>query len=165
MPTQSLARLIHDHPDLAPLRERLARVKRLQTCFQAIVPVELASSSRVCAVDGTTVVVRADHAPVAAALKALAPRLLAGLNEANRPDPADSRKKNSFKIKRDQEITALRVEVQVSARPPVRPPRPRGDLPVDRLAEVAESLGESPLRESLERIVQAQRKRSTRSKR
>ena len=158
MATEPLARLLRQNPELAPLRERMQQVGRLQGRFRSVVPVELASSSRVCAVDGTTVVVRADNAPVAAALKALAPRLLAGLNTAG---PG----KNSLKNKRDQELTALRVEVQVAAPPLPRTVRAREPLPVERLAEVAAHLSDSPLKDSLERIVTAQRKSSTRSKR
>jgi hypothetical protein len=89
----------------------------------------------------------------------MAPRLLAGLNETAQAE------KKPLKIKRDQELTALRVEVQVEAPPLPRKVRAREPLPVDRLAEVAAHLSDSPLKESLERIVAAQRKSSTRSKR
>ena len=159
MATEPLARLLGDCPDLAPIRDRLDQVRRLQGRYRSVVPAALASSSRVCAVDGTTVVVRADNAPVAAALRALAPRLLAGLNSPADPD------KNPLKIKRDQELTALRVEVQVDPPPLPRKVRPREDIPVERLAEVAKGLSDSPLKDSLDRIVRDQRKRSTRSKR
>jgi hypothetical protein len=159
MATEPLARLLRDNPDLAPVRDRLEEVRRLQGRYRSVVPMELASSSRVCAVDGTTLVIRADNAPVAAALRAMAPRLLAGLKVPAGPE------KNPLKIKRDQELTALRVEVQVEAPPPSRKPRARADLPVERLAEIARGLSESPLKESLERIVRTQRKSSTRSKR
>jgi hypothetical protein len=158
MATEPIARLLRQSPELAPVRDRLELVGRLQGRYRSVVPVELASSSRVCAVDGTTVVVRADNAPVAAALRALAPRLLAGLNAAG---PG----KNSLKIKRDQELTAMRVEVQVEAPAPSRPVRPRGALPAEKLAGVAATLADSPLKEALERIVRRQAKSSTRSKR
>lgn len=159
MATEPLGRLLRDNPDLGPVRDRLEQVRRLQGRYRSVVPDELASTSRVCAVDGTTVVVRADNAPVAAALRALAPRLLAGLNAPAGPD------KNSLKIKRDQELTALRVEVQVEAPPPARRVRRREPLPVARLAEIARTLADSPLKEALERIAAGQAKRSTRSKR
>ena len=159
MATEPLARLLRDNPDLVPVRDRLEQVRRLQGRYRSVVPGELASTSRVCAVDGTTVVVRADNAPVAAALRALAPRLLAGLNSPADPD------KNPLKIKRDQELTALRVEVQVEAPPPSRRPRARGELPAYKLAGVAAGLSDSPLKEALERIVRTQAKTSTRSKR
>ncbi len=163
MATERLARLLRQNPDLAPVRDRLELVGRLQGRYRSVVPVELASSSRVCAVDGTTVVVRADNAPVAAALRALAPRLLAGLNAAGPESGKTS--KNSLKIKRDQELTGLRVEVQVAAPPPSRPPRARGPLPAQKLSEVAAGLSDSPLKEALERIAGRQAKSSTRSKR
>jgi hypothetical protein len=159
MATEPLARLLRASPDLAPVRDRLDQVRRLQGRFRSVAPEGLASSSRVCAVDGTTVVIRADNAPVAAALRAIAPRLLAGLVAADRPV------KKTLKIKKDQELTALRVEVQVEAPPPSRPVRPRGEVPVDRLAAIAQGLAESPLRQALERIVRGQRKSRTRSKR
>jgi hypothetical protein len=161
MATEPLARLLRDTPDLAPVRRRLDLVERLQGRYRSVVPLELASSSRVCAVDGTTVVIRADNAPVAAALRAMAPRLLAGLLQLEKAGPDQ----NSLKIKEDQELTALRVEVQVSAPPPRRRVLPRGDLPVERLAEVARGLADSPLKDTLDRIVRSQRKSSTRSKR
>jgi hypothetical protein len=159
MATEPLARLLRDNPELGPVRDRLERVRRLQGRYRCVVPGELASSSRVCAVDGTTVVVRADNAPVAAALRALAPRLLAGLNTPAPPG------RNPLKNKRDQQLTALRVEVQVAAPPPGRRPPPREPLPVERLARIASGLAESPLKEALDRIVRAQAKSSTRSKR
>ena len=159
MATEPIARLLRESPDLAPVRDRLEQVGRLQARFRSVVPAGLASTSRVCAVDGTTVVVRADNAPVAAALRALAPRLLAGLKNAAGPD------KTALKNKRDQELTALRVEVQVEAPAPPRKVRARQELPVAQLASLAEGLSDSPLKEALERIVRTQRKSSSRPKR
>lgn len=159
MPIERLSRLIRGNPDLAAIRARIDVVGQLQERYRSLAPETLASSSRVCALEGTTVVISADNAPVAAALRALAPRLLAGLNAPAPPG------KNSLKIKRDQELTALRVEVQVRAPPPVRRPPARGALPVERLAEVASRLSDSPLKTALERIVAGQAKSSTRSKR
>lgn len=164
MATEPLARLLRNSPDLAPVRDRLEQVVRLQGLYRSLAPEGLASSSRVCAVDGPTVVIRADNAPVAAALRAMAPRLLAGLNEAAAAqDPTSGEK--PLKIKRDQELTALRVEVQVDAPPVRRPVQPRAPLPVDRLEAVAQGLSDSPLKDALGRIVRRQRKSSTRSKR
>jgi hypothetical protein len=70
-----------------------------------------------------------------------------------------------LKNKRDQELTALRVEVQVEAPPPARRVLRREPLPVARLAEIARTLADSPLKDALERIAGGQAKRSTRSKR
>ncbi len=46
----------------------------------------------------------------------------------------------------------MRVEVQVSAPPPARPVAAREPLPRDRIARVASTLSDSPLKETLERI-------------
>jgi hypothetical protein len=159
MPTEPLRRLLRQSPELESVRDRLDWVGQLQERYRSVAPEELASSSRVCAVEGTTIVIRADNAPVAAALRAMAPRLLAGLAAAVPPG------KNSLKIKQDQELTALRVEVQVVAPPLRRKVVPRGEFPAERLAQVAGSLSDSPLKEVLTRIARGQRKSSTRSKR
>jgi len=94
----------------------------------------------------------------------MAPRLLAGLKDDSRSGIPPQGKK-TLKIKAEQELTALRVEVQVDVPPPARPVRPREKVPVDRLAEVARGLADSPLKDALDRIVGNQRKSSTRSKR
>ncbi len=159
MPTERLARLLRQSPELEPVRDRLEMVGHLQELYRTLAPDGLASSSRVCALEGTTVVVRADNAPVAAALRAVAPRLLAGLNAAT------LREENSFKIKQEEELTGLRVEVQVAVPPHRRKVQPRGEVPVEALSKVAEGLADSPLKESLDRLLRHQRKISTRSKR
>ena len=164
MATEPLARMLRNNPDLAPVRDRLEQVRLLQGRYRSVVPAELASTSRVCAVDGTTVVIRASNAPVAAALRAMAPRLLAGLRDESRSG-IPPQGKNSLKIKAEQELTALRVEVQVEAPPPARRVRRREPLPLARLAEIAGTLSDSPLKDALERIAGGQAKRSTRSKR
>lgn len=158
MATRPLARLLGDNADLEPARDRLAEVERLQERFRQAVPAALSQACRVCAIDGSTVVVRADNAPVAAAVRAMAPRLLAGLKTA----PAG---KKSLKNNRDQELTGIRVELQVAAPPPRRAPAPRGELPREALGALAGRLSDSPLKEALGRIAAGQRKSSTRSKR
>jgi hypothetical protein len=159
MPAEPLRRLLGRSPELDLVRDRLEQVRQLQERYRSVAPDGLASSSRVSAVEGTAVVIRADNAPVAAALKAMAPRLLAKLLDAAPP------REKSPKIKRDQELTSLRVEVQVTAPPPRRTVVARGEVPVDKLAELAGRLSDSPLKEALTRITRGQRKTSTRSKR
>ena len=158
MATRPLARLLGDNADLDPVRDRLAEVARLQERFRQGAPASLAGASRVCAIDGTTVVVRADNAPVAAALRAMAPRLLAALQDS-------AAGKKALKDKRDQELTALRIELQVAAPPRKRAPVARGEMPREALGELADRLADSPLKDALGRIAGGQRKRSTRSKR
>jgi hypothetical protein len=95
---------------------------------------------------------------VAAALRAMAPRLLAALKDA-------AAGKKSLKNNREQELTGLRVELQVVVPPRKPAPLPRGELPREALGELAGRLSDSPLKEALGRIAAGQRKNSTRSKR
>jgi hypothetical protein len=148
MAAEPIAKLLGDNSDLRPLSERLEFIKRLQKRYRTLVPEGFAEASRVCAIDGTTVVICAASGPVAAALRHLAPRLLEGLRTARRNS------KNS----RDQELTAIRIEVQVNAPAPKRPVRSRGVMPRERLAGMAEKLADSPLKDELVRIGRPQAK-------
>jgi hypothetical protein len=151
MAAEPISRLLGATPELHPLSERLEQIKRLQKRYRNLAPGELAQASRVCAIDGTTVVICAASGAVAAALRHIAPRLLEGLRETRR----------SSKHPRDQDFTSIRVEVQVDVKPPKRPVRARGEMPRERLAQAAERMADSPLKETLRRIGQS---RSTRSK-
>ena len=138
MAAESVSRLLDENNDLKPLAARLAHIKRLQRRYRTLAPERLADSSRVCAVDGTTVVICADNGAVAAALRHLAPRMLEGLRSSKHP--------------RDQELNSIRVEVQVKAPAPKARSTPRAPMPRDKLAKVADALGESPLKQALERM-------------
>ena len=141
--TQPIAKLLGENSELEPLARRLDQVKRLQKRYRALAPEQLAEASRVCAIDGTTVVVLATSGAVAAALRQIAPRLLEGLREAAR---------KSSKHSGDQELNSIRIEVQVKERTPRRRVVARSEMPRDKLAQVAERLAESPLKETLVRI-------------
>lgn len=149
MATESLAKLLGDYAEFRPLALRLEQIKRLQRRYRTLVPDPLAEASRVCAIDGTTVVICADSGPVAAILRQLAPRLLEGLRAAARKSSKDAG---------DQEVTAIRVEVQVAAPGPARRVRPRPELPREKLAELARALEDSPLKETLERMARKPRR-------
>jgi hypothetical protein len=142
MATESVSKLLDENAELRPLAARLELIKRLQRRFRTLVPEQLAEASRVCAIDGTTVVICAASGPVAAILRQLAPRLLEGLRDARK----------SSKPSKDQELTSIRIEVQVKESQPRRPVRPRAELPHAQLSKVAEALSDSPLKETLERI-------------
>jgi hypothetical protein len=152
MATESVSRLLGTSAEVRPLAQQLLLVKRLQKRYRSLAPENLAAASRVCAIEGTTVVICAASGPVAAALRHLAPRLLQALREMQRANP---------KHPRDQEFTSIRVEVQVDAAPPRRVVKPRGEVPAEKLAALAAGLGESPLKAELERITReaARRKR------
>ena len=74
MASEPISKLLGDNAELRPLAERLQYIKRLQKRYRTLAPENLASASRVCAIDGTTVVVCAASGPVAAALRHLALR-------------------------------------------------------------------------------------------
>jgi hypothetical protein len=151
MATERVSRLIGNSDELRPLARQLLLVKRLQKRYQSLAPENLAAASRVCAIEGTTVVICAASGPVAAALRHLAPRLLQSLREMQRANP---------KHPRDQEFTSIRVEVQVDTAPPKRPVKPRGEVPADKLAGIAARLEDGPLKTELERIAKDQVRRS-----
>ena len=155
MASDSVSRLLDENADLKPLATRLAYIKRLQRRYRSLAPEQLAEASRVCAIDGTTVVICATSGPVAAALRHYAPRLLEGLREAAR---------KSSKHSRDQELTSIRIEVQVTIPKPKRMVQARGELPVERLAQLASRLSDSPLKDTLERISEPDQSKRTRSK-
>ncbi|WP_171160601.1 DciA family protein [Usitatibacter palustris] len=154
MVSNSVAKLLNDSAELKPLAERLERVKRLQKTYRTLAPEDLAKASRVSAIDGSTVVVSATTGAVAAALKQLAPRLLRGLRDS----------RNSLIQNENQELTAIRVEVQVDLQERRRTPIARGQLPLEKLSTMAEGLEDSPLKATLERIAKRPHKSRTREK-
>ena len=151
MASESIAKLLVDNAELRPLAERLEYIKRLQKRYRTLAPENLAGASRVCAVDGATVVICASSGPVAAALRHLAPRLLEGLQAGFRKPSKHSR---------DQELTSIRIEVQVDRPAPKRQVVSRGDVPADKLSQVADKLSDSPLKETLERIAREQKRKA-----
>jgi hypothetical protein len=154
---ESVARLLDENTDLKLLASQLACIKRLQRRYRSLAPERLAEASRVCAIDGTTVVICAASGPVAAALRQLAPRLLEGLRDS-------ARRSSNSKRQRDQELTSIRIEVQVTQPVVRRTVVGRAPLPRERLAKLADSLADSPLRDTLERICGADQSKRTRSK-
>ena len=148
MATEPISKLLGDNAELRPLSERLQYIKRLQKRYRTLAPESLASASRVCAIEGNVVVICAASGSVAAALRHLAPRLLEGLQASRR----------TSKHSRDQELTSIRVEVQVDPPAPKRVVRARPEMPRDQLARVADKLADSPLKEELARIGRPHRK-------
>ena len=155
MATESVSRLLDENADLKPLAARLAYIKRLQRRYRSLAPERLAEASRVCAIDGTTVVICATSGPVAAALRHLAPRLLEGFRDLAR---------KSSKHSKDQELTGIRIEVQVDIPKPPTRKTPRSPMPVEQLAQLAGRLSDSPLKETLERIAEPIQSKRTRIK-
>jgi Dna[CI] antecedent, DciA len=156
MASESVSRLLDENADLKPLTSRLAHIKRLQRRYRTFAPERLADSSRVCAIDGTIVVICADSAPVAAALRHLGPRILEELRRAALA--------NSSKHPRDQELTGIRIEVQVKVPPARQRVHARSEMPAEKISGVAGRLSDSPLKSTLERIARDAQSRRTRSK-
>src|SRR5260221_3822241 len=84
MASEPISKLLGENPDLRPLAPRLEQIKRLQKRYLTLVPEPLATASRVCAIDGTTIVVLATSGTIGAALRQIAPRLLEGMRQAAR---------------------------------------------------------------------------------
>ena len=143
MATEPIAKLLGASAELHPLSARLAYIRRLQRRYRTIAPGELAEASRVCAIDGTTLVVCAASGPVAAVLRQLAPRILEAMRVAAR---------KSSKHSEDQELNSIRIEVQVKEITPRRPVRPRPEPPREKLEALAERLSDSPLKDALKRM-------------
>jgi hypothetical protein len=154
MASEPISKLLGDNTELKPLTERLDEIKRLQRRYRTIAPEQLAAASRVCAIDGTIVVVSAASGAVAAALRQIAPRLLEGLRGARKKTPKHSE---------DQDFTSIRIEVQVTASQRRKPPIPRPPIPREGLARLAENLADSPLKEQLERMSGQSRKTRSRT--
>jgi len=143
MATEPIAKLLGASAELHPLSARLAYIRRLQRRYRTIAPGELAEASRVCAIDGTTLVVCAASGPVAAVLRQLAPRILEAMREAAR---------KSSKHSEDQELNSIRIEVQVKEVTARRPVRPRPEPPREKLEALAERLSDSPLKDALRKM-------------
>ena len=160
MAANSVAKLLRASAELLPLQERLETIQRLQRRYRSVAPGDLAKASRVCAIEGTTVVIRASSGPVAAALRQVAPRILSAL----RAPPERRVSRNALKENEIQELTGIRVEVQVEAPATRRVVRTRSPLPAEQIAGLAEGLSDSPLKETLRRMGRPAQSKRTREK-
>ena len=132
--------LIRESEGFAPIQDRLQRISRLQHSFVDALPVGLVESCRVATVEGSTLVIAAANGASAAKLKQMLPRLLESFRENK---------------KQEQEVTVIQVIVQPDyfRLEPVATPGPaRFPMPTDKLADLAASLDESPLKDTIERI-------------
>ena len=139
MPLKKLGNFFGASDELKALTARTRRLRELQTLYFGSAPRELASTSRVKSYRTGTLVISADNAAVAAKLRQLAPTLLASIR------------------KTEDEITSLRIEVQVSGAARERAPEGRknalGADAVSEFAELSKRLGEGPLKTALKRLV------------
>ncbi len=139
--------LMRESESIAPIHDRLQRISRLQHSFADALPSGLSTSCRVATVEGSTLIIAAANGAVAAKLKQMLPRLLEKFRQNK---------------KQEQQVTVITVLVQPDYfRPEPAPPMgpPREPMPTAMLAELAESLEDSPLKTTLETI-QKQRERA-----
>jgi hypothetical protein len=138
--------LVAENEAIAPMLGQLAHLAKLQKTYADTVPASLLASSRVAAMEGSTMIVAATNGAAAAQLKQMLPRLFARFLENQ---------------KRDQEVTAIRVIVQPAVVPgagasnkPVVPGTPMSDA---SLGALAAALPESPLKETVARMQKRRR--------
>ena len=120
------------------------RVSELQQIFLKAAPQPLAQACRVKQLRGGTLVLLAENAAIAAKLRQLAPRLLATY------------------VQQASEVTAIKVEVQVSGGTPPQPsgrrqPEALSLDSIKSLEELAAGLEDTPLKEAINRLAARQR--------
>jgi hypothetical protein len=146
MPLHTFSKLIGASTELRKLAAGARRVQELQTLFVESAPRELAAASRVKSLRAGTLTVAADNAAVAAKLKQLVPRVL-----------------NSIR-KNESEVTAIRIEVQVSGTPGRRPQAVEktslSDGAVEEFERLAHKVAPGELRSALTRLVRHHRRRN-----
>ena len=139
MKVHAIGSLIASLVDLKAIHMRASQLATLQQVYLAAVPPELAKRSRVIDERSGTLVLASDSSGVAAKLRQLMPRIVADI------------------VKCRPEVTAIRIEVQVTdgQRPPSPRMRPhiaaRG---LESFIQLRDALPDSPLREALSRLVE-----------
>jgi hypothetical protein len=132
--------LLRENEALLPFHQRLRQLSRLQKTFVDALPAGLSDSCRIATVEGSTIIVATANGAVAAKLKQMLPRVL------------DKFRENKTQY---QEVTGFSVIVQPEFFIKESQPRscpPREPMPFEKLTELAESLGDSPLKTALEAI-------------
>ena len=147
--------LLRESEALLPFHQRLRQLSRLQKTFVDALPPGLSESCRIATVEGSTIIVATANGAVAAKLKQMLPRLLERFCETIQEN------KTQY-----QEVTGISVIVQpeffVVEKPPKMGPA-REPMPTEKLAELAESLGDSPLKTALKALA-ANRQRALTNK-
>ena len=136
--------LLRENETLLPFHQRLRQISGLQKTFVEALPPGLSESCRIATVEGSTIIVATANGAVAAKLKQILPRLLERFREFI-----------SENKKQYQEVTGISIIVQPEffvAEKLVKLRSPRAPMPTEKLAELAESLGDSPLKTTLEAL-------------
>ena len=133
---QRLKALFRNHAELHALADAAGRVNGLQKIWEEVVPEALRPHTRAGGVKHRRLTVFADNGAVAARLKLLSPNLLKNLQN------------------KGLEVTSIRIEVQVQSKRRTRPASARAlsNQASNSLAQFAEQLPDSPLRDALRRL-------------
>ncbi len=136
--------LMSENEAIAPMLQRLNLISRFQKTYVSTIPAGLNESSRVAAVEGTTLIIATANGAVATSLKQILPRLLAKFQE------------NKMQ---EQEVTAIRVVVQPEVlaldRDVAKPKRAVAGIapmPDSSLGKLADALEDSPLKATVQQI-------------
>lgn len=143
MSVRKFSEYLYASAPLRDLSDRVARLRALQDTLQEILPAPLDQHAHVAGTEAGSVVIKADNGAVAAKLKQQLPTLL-----------------RKFRQK-GFEVTSIRVEVQ--AWQPGHRPEKIKDIAItpaglDQLRRLADTLPDSPLKHSLECLVNRHRK-------
>ena len=134
--TLRLKSILTDRPELRRLVERTRQIQTLEQYYQKIAPPFIASSSHVLQLDRQNLVIAVDNGTVAAKLRQMTTEFI------------------SLFQGEGYEVTGIQVKVQVRYAS-VRRVSPKRTLSVNtqrQLNELAEKLGNSPLKLALSRL-------------
>jgi hypothetical protein len=148
--------LVAENESIAPMLRQLGIISRLQKTYADTVPTSLNDTSRIAAVEGSTIIVAAANGHAATILKQMLPRLLQQFRENQ---------------KQEQEVTAIRVIVQPSmtlanSELPLRTINLEGGEPMPEKAieYLVDSLADSPLKDTMKRMQQKRSRAQDRAK-
>lgn len=143
MPAHKIDFYLDSSSSLRALTRAARRVADLQQIFLNTAPQTLTQACYVKQLRAGTLFLLAENAAVAAKLRQLAPRLLASY------------------VKQGTEVTAIKVEVQVSETGPRPAPKPRANRlsidAIENLEQLANDLEDTPLKHAIARLAARQR--------
>lgn len=133
---QRLKTLLSGNQEFRPLLEKAQTLSVLQRHFAGVAPPYLGQSSQVLSLQLGTLSIAVANSTIAAKLRQLAPELVVMLQN------------------RGCEVSGIRVKVQVAymRSAPRRPPRILTRKAQDALHELSQNLGDSPLKNALEKM-------------
>lgn len=153
---KSIHALMGEDEIIAPVLKRAELIAHLQKIYSDTIPTHIKAGSRIAAMEGSTLVIATANGAVAAVLKQMLPRLLEKFRENQ---------------KQEQEVTAIRVIVQPTMTPgyselPLRVTAEKTGEPMPQTAidTLANSLSDSPLKDTVKRMQQKRERTLSRIK-